>query len=67
MAFGLSRTLSGDNRKELPHAAAKATEAAASEATEAATATPSRIPGTLTRLEAGQIPYGTLTFGYRVA
>jgi hypothetical protein len=32
----------------LPHAAAKATEAAASEATEAATAAPRRIAGTPT-------------------
>ena len=37
----------GDNRKELPHAAAKATETATPEATEAATASPRRIAGTL--------------------
>ena len=35
----------------MPHAAAKAAEAAAPEATEAATAAPRRIAGTLTRYE----------------
>ena len=39
----------GDNRKELPHAAAKATETASPEATEATAASPRRIAGTLSR------------------